>query len=188
MPFAWAIKSVYKKTTTYLPVTSVHSSIRIQSTGVNHAGTTCKFQYDLNDAEFLVYQQDMSYLSDEDLFKYLSDFSSKEKYYSNRLIQMNIKLDVKLIDMKACNAVNLTSNNTSLFIMRSRQQVIKKSGPVASGKKSKFSTELHVLHLIKGLLILTQTKPVDTEHLARSSDFFTDTTDLCNLAAKRVLF
>ncbi len=103
MPFAWGIKSVYKKNASYQPS---HSSIRAQiSSGINGS-----FQYDLNDADFLIYQQDMVSLSDDDIYKYLSDYNSKEKYFSSKLIQMNVKLDVNISETKTSNAFNLRSN------------------------------------------------------------------------------
>ncbi len=101
MPFAWGVKPIYKK----FIVNTAQSS--------NHGSS--KFRYDLNDSEFLIYQQDMTSLSDEDLYKYLSDFYSKEKYFYNKLIQMNVKLDVKLTDLKASNSAYWTSNSFPIF-------------------------------------------------------------------------
>ena len=45
--------------------------------------------YELDtDAKFHVYEQDVSHMSDEDLFKYLSDYRTKEKYLLNKLTQI----------------------------------------------------------------------------------------------------
>ena len=63
-PFAWAFKPCFVK-----------KSI-----------SNC---YELDtDAKFHVYEQDVSHMSDEDLFKYLSDYRTKEKYLLNKLTQI----------------------------------------------------------------------------------------------------
>jgi hypothetical protein len=92
MPFAWAAKPVFKK--------SINNRFTpsLQSNSINQA--TSFYNYVIDETDPLIFQHDVNHLSDEDLFKYLGDFHTKDKYL-NKLIQINGKLEIKLQDMKA---------------------------------------------------------------------------------------
>ncbi len=95
MPFAWAAKPVYKKSINYKPL-------------LNNLNQPLIYNFEIDDSEPIIYQQDVNHLSDEDLFKYLSDFHTKDKYL-NKLIEITGKLDIRLLDMKATSASELPS-------------------------------------------------------------------------------
>lgn len=48
-----------------------------------------------NESKFLVYEQDENHLSDDDLFKYLSDFKNKDKYL-NKMASLNADISIFL--------------------------------------------------------------------------------------------
>lgn len=98
-PFAWAVKPVYKKSTTYTP--------SLSSNGINGSSMPV-YNFEIDESEPIMFQQDINHLSDDDLFKYLNDFHTKEKYL-NKLTQINAKLSIKLQDMKASSASGLPS-------------------------------------------------------------------------------
>lgn len=85
-PFAWAFKSCFIK-----PINS-----------------NC---YELDkDARFHVYEQDVTHMNDEDLFKYLIDYKTKEKYLLNKLTQVTsacVSFHVEISE--------LTSNESKQF-------------------------------------------------------------------------
>lgn len=75
--FAWFAKPIYKRLTS--------------------SSKSLDFVLD-NETKFQVYEQDEDHLSDEDLFKYLSDFKLKEKYL-NKLAPLNADISILLNDM-----------------------------------------------------------------------------------------
>lgn len=60
-----------------------------------------------------MYKQEEQHLSDEDLFKYLSDFKSRERYL-NKLISICGEIDVNIRESSS-------SSNSKLLILVSRQ-------------------------------------------------------------------
>ena len=98
MPFAWAAKPVYKKSTTNLTPSLASSN--------GHSGI--QFNYVIDESDAVIYQHDVNHLSDEDLYKYLGDFHTKDRYL-NKLIPINGKLEIKLEDMKAPDIKDMRS-------------------------------------------------------------------------------
>ena len=60
----------------------------------------CINRYELDkQAKFVAFEQDVAHLSDEDLFKYLHDYHTKEKYL-NKLVEItNFDMRLYLNDM-----------------------------------------------------------------------------------------
>lgn len=86
-PFAWAAKPLYKK--------------------ISDSKTSCcRFELD-KDTPFQIYAQDMYHLSDDDLFKYLNDYRTKEKCL-NKLTQINgdIKLNLNELPADVLDSIN----------------------------------------------------------------------------------
>ena len=107
MPFAWAAKPVFKKST----------NIRVTPSSLSNSGSqlTSVYNYVIDESEPLIFQHDVNHLSDEDLYKYLGDFHTKDKYL-NKLIQINGKLEIKIQDMKAVSAREIPSMRLNYII------------------------------------------------------------------------
>ena len=99
-PFAWAAKPIYRRKKSFM----------------RNLSPLDVFELD-KDAKFCVYEQDAQHLCDEDLYKYLADFRSKEKYL-NKLIQISgISLNIELND---CLAMEFCEkNNKNMFLNKS---------------------------------------------------------------------
>jgi hypothetical protein len=75
-PFAWAVRPVYKK-----------------------LDNSNRFKID-NESKFQIFVQEAQHLGDEDLFRYLGDFHTKEKYI-NKLAQISGEFKIFLSDFSA---------------------------------------------------------------------------------------
>lgn len=60
-----------------------------------------------NDTKFQIYEQEVQHLSDDDLFKYLSDFKTGEKYL-NKLVKVEGDIQVNLKDFSQGDDKNLS--------------------------------------------------------------------------------
>jgi dedicator of cytokinesis protein 9/10/11 len=83
MPFAWAVKPVFNKIG------------------------------DIDSSEFIIYQQDINHLNDDELFKYLADFGTKEKHL-NKLTQIDGKLKFKLDEIQQNESLSIISDSYQL--------------------------------------------------------------------------
>lgn len=59
-----------------------------------------------SESKFVIYKQEENHLSDEDLYKYLSDFKSKEKYL-NKLELIGGEIDIILKDLNSDSLSNI---------------------------------------------------------------------------------
>ncbi|RNA16405.1 Dedicator of cytokinesis [Brachionus plicatilis] len=88
-PFAWFAKPIYKR-----------------------LATSKNFDFALdNESKFVVYEQDENHLSDEDLFKYLGDFKSKDKYM-NKMASLSADISIFLNDFDKKNNENQADKTT----------------------------------------------------------------------------
>lgn len=83
MPFAWGVKPLFNKLG------------------------------EIDSSEFIIYQQDINHLNDDELFKYLGDFATKEKYL-NRLTQIDGKLKVTMNEVKPNEPLSIISGSYQL--------------------------------------------------------------------------
>ncbi|CAF0807517.1 unnamed protein product, partial [Brachionus calyciflorus] len=101
--FAWFAKPIYKRLVT------------------SSSSKTLDFVLD-NDSKFQIYEHDEDHLSDDELYRYLSDFKLKEKYL-NKLASLNADISLTLNDMTKKFCENDTCFDRSMLINPSLQLI-----------------------------------------------------------------
>ena len=154
MPFAWAAKPIYKK--------------------VSNSSTTANNKqpiiYELdNESEFSIYEQDGQHLTDDDLYKYLSDFKLKEKLLYKQ-IQIDGKLSANLIDIDPDLSKEARNLSKSILVNSStlKKRSLNLAKPLDSSNPNDYVLEMD--HFEPHLTLMNQSSASSSSNESSSAD------------------